>query len=467
MRIKTKIAIASLIITILSLSLLFLFIYFGMSKLLYSALDRNLTQIASNIEGNFVEEYYERDQNEEAKMELVAGGNYWLKVINENGETMETSLLGEKIDIPIKLDRVHNGYFNIEVKTEKFELPGVIPASTKKITFRTYVKRIKSKFFKGWLIVALPIEEIKKSQSNLVTVGIFGIILISIITAVFTFIFTGKVLNPLERIAVKASQIGKDDIEEGIFEEGGNDEIGMLSKALNNMLLRLKKAIESQKRFISDASHELKTPISILRAHWENEINNPDLSIKFKRKLTKDIEVLSRMSSMIEDLLILARTEEKGKNIKRIPFSLNELMKELIEDARILTDSKHQELVYSEGEEITLPGDRMLLYRLFLNLIKNSVEYTPEGGKISIAVDKEGNYARVQIKDNGMGIPAKELPYIFERFYRVESSRAKSYGGAGLGLSIAKWITEAHGGKISIESKEGEGTTVTVLLPVN
>ncbi len=466
MKIKTKIAFASLVITIVSISFLFLFIYFGMNRLLYSSLDRTLSQIASNIEGNFMEEYYEGDKREERRLELVGANNYWLRVLNEDGEVLETSLLGEKLDIPLKLTSRTNRYFNVKIKRGNLYDSRLLPGKKSEISFRMYARRINGDFFKGWIIVGLPIEQIKKAQGNLLTLGVFGIILISFITTFFTFVFTGRVLKPLETIAKKASRIGEENIKGSIFEEKRRDEIGILASALNNMLDRLKKAIESQKRFISDASHELKTPISILRTHWENELNNPALPLQFREKMAKDIEVLSKMSSMIEDLLILSITEEKRKNITKEPFYITELMKELIEDVKILTASRKQELNYTEEDSIQLLGDRTLLYRVFLNIIKNSVEYTPEGGRIDVLVSREGNNAIIEIKDNGIGIPEEELPNIFERFYRVERSRSKIYGGSGLGLSIAKWIVEAHGGTIKIKSKEGEGTTVTVFLPL-
>ncbi len=464
MRIRTKITLLSLLITIFSISFLFLFIYFAMNKLLYSALDRDLYRLTSSVEKDVLEENYEGEYKK-GKLEFTNIENYWLRVFDDKREVIESSPLAEKVDLPVRLNRISGKYFNFEVKTGRIVEFGIKPDSKGEVTFRVYVKRISGRVVKGWIVAALPIEKIEESQGNLLVIGILGIIFISFITAVLTFAFTKRVLKPLETIAAKAFHVGKDNLTEGIFGGSGKDEIGILSRTLNNMLLRLKKAFESQKRFISDASHELKTPISILRARWENELDNPEVSQDLKGKIAKDIEVLSKMSSMIDNLLMLSRTEEKGKNLRREFISLNGFLKDLIEDAKILTDLKKQELTYF-GEEISLYGDKELLYRLFLNIMKNSVEYTPEEGKIEVCLKREENYAKIEIKDSGIGIPESELPHIFDRFFRVESSRSKTYGGSGLGLSIAKWIAEAHGGKIEVKSKVGKGTSVIVRLPI-
>ncbi len=463
MKIRTKITLAFLLTMVLSLSALFLFIYLGMSRLLYLNLDRSLHSFASTIERDLTEEHLEG----EGGFYFLPGefSTYWLKIVDEKGRILSLSPLAERLDIPVEPARVRaSKAFNVEIAAEQARIAGL--AQEGEPAFRVLVKRVDRKSFRGWIMLAFPIGKIEQSLENLLVVGLAGIITVSFLTALFIFLFTRKVLAPLEDMARKASQIGKDDLSSEVFDEGRRDEIGTLARTLNSMLQRLRKAFESQQRFISDASHELKTPISILRARWEKELNNPALPLVFRKRLAKDVEILSRMASMIEDLLILSRTERKEKSLKKEELSLSQVLQQLVEEMRPLAEAKGQELVLHKGEDTVLLADRNLLYRLFLNIVKNAIEYTPEGGRIEISSGRKGNYAFVRVTDTGIGIPEEDLPRIFERFYRVERSRSKEFGGSGLGLAIAKWIAEAHNGWIDVKSKLGSGSSFTVYLPL-
>ncbi len=463
MKIRTKITLAFLITMILSLSALFLFIYLGMSRLLYLNLDRSLQSFASTIERDLTEEHLEG----EGGFYFLPGefSTYWLKIVDEKGRILSLSPLAERLDIPVEPRRVRTSRtFNVEIAAEEARKAGL--SQEGEPAFRVLIRRVDRKSFRGWILLAFPIGKIEQSLENLLFVGLAGIVTVSILTALFIFLFTRKVLAPLEDMARRASQIGRDDLSPEVFDEGHRDEIGTLARTLNSMLMRLREAFESQQRFISDASHELKTPISILRARWEKELNNPALPLSFRKNIAKDVEILSRMASMIEDLLILSRTERREKSLEKEVLSLRQLLQQLVEDMRPLAEAKGQDLVLREGEEIALFADRNLLYRLFLNIVKNAIEYTPEGGRIEIYFGKEDDHAFVRVTDTGIGIPEEDLPRIFERFYRVERSRSKEFGGSGLGLAIAKWIAEAHGGWIDVKSRPGAGSTFTVYIPL-
>ncbi len=241
---------------------------------------------------------------------------------------------------------------------------------------------------------------------------------------------------------------------------------GELTRIMNNLVERLRKSFTGQQEFLAEAAHELKSPLAILRAHWEGELNNPSIPLAMKEKLVQDVETISRLSHLINNLLMLSKTGAMDWEKDFRPVRLDQVLNEVLADAEVMAELKSQELHIPELPEITVRGDQERLYQLYLNLIENAIKYTPEGGKVRISHAVEDNQFVIGIHDNGPGIPSQDLPRIFERFYRVRNGNMKKTSGSGLGLSICKLIAETHQGKIDVQSKEGEGSTFFVKLPL-
>jgi signal transduction histidine kinase len=318
----------------------------------------------------------------------------------------------------------------------------------------------------GWIVIATPIEDIHHAARLLLISLICGGLLVGMMAGVWSYYLTKRNLRPLSDITAAARRIGSANLYESIAVENRGDEIGQLSIVLNDLLQRLREAFDSQRRFVADGAHELKTPLAIVRSHWEEELNNPDLPRTVKEKLVGDIEAITRLTRVINNLLLLSQTELVESGFDMTSVRLDELLRDLYSDTEVLAGMKMQELTVSDAQPAVVRGDRDRLYQLFFNLIDNAIKFTPEKGRISVSLTVENGEALTRIEDTGAGISDADLPHVFERFYRVGKDRSIETGGSGLGLSISRMIAESHRGSITVASSPGEGSTFTVRIPI-
>lgn len=270
-----------------------------------------------------------------------------------------------------------------------------------------------------------------------------------------------RALRPVEAIADAASQIATgDDLSRRIPYDGPPDELGTLTSVFNATLTRLERLFIAQKRFVADVSHELRSPLTVI-------LGNVDIIKRYgpDEDSINAIESESkRMTRMVGDLLLLAQADAGELPLLTQNLELDTLVLQVFEQANLLAkDGASLELDRFEPVRVHADPDR--LKQLLLNLITNALKHTPAEGCITLSVWPNGPEALVTVADTGEGIPAEDLPHIFDRFYRVDKARARKQGGAGLGLAIALWIAEAHGGRITVKSTVGKGTTFTVHLP--
>ncbi len=303
-------------------------------------------------------------------------------------------------------------------------------------------------------------------QNILITVlGIVMVISISL-AGLFGWLSTGQVLVPLEKVTLAALSItNADDLSRRIpYSRKSKNEIGVLIEAFNQTLDRLEYLFNRQKRFMADVSHELRTPLTVIKGNVGllRMMKKPD------EESLQSIETeVDRLTRMVGDLLLLAQAEAGKLELDLKPIELDTILLEVLQQAKVLAGNKI-ELKLTEIDQIQVVGDRDRIKQVFINLLANAVKYTPTGGSVFVAIKKVGNQAQTVIEDTGPGVPAKDLPHIFERFYRGDKARTRSTDGSsfGLGLSIAYWIIKNHGGRIEVKSKEGAGTTFTVWLPL-
>ncbi len=320
----------------------------------------------------------------------------------------------------------------------------------------------------GILQVASILAVIEATQRTLLSVLIVGTLTAIIVAGLAGWFTTNKALSPLEDVTQTALQITRaDDLSHRIPYHGSpNDEVGQLILAFNQTLSRLESLFHTQRRFMADVGHELRTPLTVIKGNvgLMRRIGETD-----EESLAGIESEVDRLTRLVGDLLLLAQAESGKLPLDRRLVELDTLLLEVLQQMKILAGERLK-LKLGEIDQILVCGDKDRLKQVLVNLIGNAISYTPAGGEVVVGVSKTGDLARVTISDTGPGIPPDDLPHIFERFYRAEKSRTRSRDGSkgfGLGLSIAYWIINNHGGKIDVNSTVGEGTTFCVWLPLS
>jgi heavy metal sensor kinase len=273
-------------------------------------------------------------------------------------------------------------------------------------------------------------------------------------------------LQPVDEITKRAEGITSTNLSERLPVIRTGDELERLSMSLNRMIERLDNAFQHINRFSADASHELRTPLTILQLELEGIAQNhrPDASLG--EQIGSALEETHRMSRIVESLLTISRLDAGEVKMDKSHLDLGELAASTAGEMKLLAEEKSVSVRIQAGLGVEVAGDRVRLQQVVVNLIDNSIKYTPAGGMIEVRVGREGQSAVLEVSDNGLGIPAHDLPHVFERFYRADKARSRASGGAGLGLSIVKAICAAHNGDIKVSSQEGKGSTFRVELPL-
>jgi heavy metal sensor kinase len=316
----------------------------------------------------------------------------------------------------------------------------------------------------GVLQAATNLALVDTLRSTLLYV-LLGLAVLSILLAALaSWVSIGQALAPLHTVTQTAGQITRaDDLSRRIPYNGpANDEIGLLIRAFNHTLERLENLFTSQQRFLADVSHELRTPLTVIKG-------NADLIRKFgadHESLDSIKDEADRLTRLVGDLLLLAQAESGKLPLNLRPVELDLLLTDIFQEMRVLAGEKVK-LKLTDIDQVLVHGDPDRLKQVFINLISNAIHYTPSGGNVYLTLSKSEDKAKVIVRDTGPGISAEDLPHVFDRFYRGEKSRTRlKSGGFGLGLSIAYWIVDTHGGRIEVDSQEGQGTTFCVYLPL-
>src|SRR5215212_724425 len=271
-------------------------------------------------------------------------------------------------------------------------------------------------------------------------------------------------MRPVDRMTRTAQAIGSSaDLTRRLPEPAQRDELGRLARTFNEMLGQLDEAIGTQRRFLADASHELRTPIAAIRTNVHALLRGADADPAERESALRSVaREADRMSRLLADLLALARADA-GQSLAHERLALDALLLDVYQQQRPLAGEVRLQI--GELEQVEVRGDPDRLKQLALNLVDNALRYTSPGGTVTLDIVGRENEALFRVRDTGAGISAEHLPRIFERFYRVDRSRSRQGGGTGLGLAISRWIAEAHRGRIDVESAPGIGSTFTVVLP--
>jgi heavy metal sensor kinase len=275
----------------------------------------------------------------------------------------------------------------------------------------------------------------------------------------------GRLLAPIAKMSSTAASISAGQLSQRIDTAAIHNELGQLGVVLNGAFDRLEQAYEEQARFTADASHELRTPLAVMLSSASLALKRERSPQEYRQALETNLQAGERLHQLVERMLTLARADAERSAPREEPIELHELVAAECEFVRPLAEEKQVALL-TRLDEIQMLGDEYSLRQITANLLSNALRYTPQGGRIEVSLTVGEQIVELRVSDTGIGIPADELPRVFDRFYCVDKARSRSQGGAGLGLSIVQTLVESLGGEVSCASAEGQGTTFLVRLPL-
>lgn len=313
------------------------------------------------------------------------------------------------------------------------------------------------------------ITSVTRAENSFTVTLRFALILLpalAVVMILLSYQFVRRTLLPVRRITDTVKEIREEaDLSRRVDLPDGRDEIYHLADTFDQLLSELEEAFARERQFTSDVSHELRTPAAVILLQSEELLSDPSLSEPQREQLEAIRKKAGDMSAMISQLLLLSRADQGRQVLQKEPLDISELTLMTAEEQQLLADEKHISIVTDIEPGIVLPADESFFIRLLVNLISNSIAYGREGGATKVSLHREEQEAVLAVADDGVGIDGKDLPRIWDRFYRADASRGDS-SHSGLGLSIVKWIAKEHGGEVAVESEKGRGSTFTCRFPL-
>jgi len=434
-------------------------VYYAAASISYARQDELLQSTAETVASAYVQELEEEQSVAKANEVVLAQmvfPNRYVEVVGASGQVVawSSNLAGHQLTIPapaLNEGRTQGSSFLVLNDLRVAVVP-LSPDRTKQL---------------GFAIVAEPLSVIEEGLRRLRLYFLAGAPLILVLASLGGYFLARKSLSPIALMNQQTQRITAENLSAQLDVANPRDEVGRLAMTINALLARLDAAFQEQKRFIADASHELRTPLAVLRGETEVALERERATAEYKESLALIKDEAERLSRIVENLFMLAREPVDAPSMLAETLRLDELVTDCVRAAQVLATQKGLRLsIQGPLPKVSMKGDDEMLNRMILNLLDNAVKYTPAGGEITIALGSQNGDARIIVSDTGIGIPVADQPRIFDRFYRVDKARSRALGGAGLGLSIARWIVEGHGGSLSVESAPGRGSTFTVELPL-
>lgn len=454
-KISIKITILYAFMFSLVLLLLNASILYGVKYYLYNQANKQVEDIQTVMLNNIESQKEQLDlSNKEIFLDVPANQNIYIRIIQKDGKTLNSS-----------------ENFNYEIK-ESHDKTNTLEGKAKHLEEKDKELLYKNVKFESKEYGDVSIQIVKDMDNEYYFMQIlFGVMAMAdligmIVSLILGYIVSKRMLKPIDYIIETAENISINNLKERINVNDSDDELNRLVNTFNNMIDRLQGSFDRQVQFVSDASHELRTPIAVIQGY----ANLLDRWGKDDREaLEKSIYAIkleaTNMADLVEKLLFLAKGDSGTQLIEKKEFYLSGLVNEVVEESKIIAPNH---IISSDKNDIvSIIADYKMLKQMLRIFMDNSIKFTPEQSKIDISSEVQDKVIKLTISDTGIGIPKDEIKDIFHRFYTVDKSRSKEKGGTGLGLSIAKWIVDMHEGTIDVESEEGKGTKITVTLNLN
>jgi heavy metal sensor kinase len=309
-------------------------------------------------------------------------------------------------------------------------------------------------------------EPIRGRLEEFAAASLLALPIVLAVVGLGSYLLAKRALTPLEEMACQAEAITSERLSERLPTGEAGDELDHLANVFNNLLARLEQSFEQLRRFTSDASHELRTPLASIRSVGEVALQKDGTREDYRDTIGSMLEEVNRLTALVDSLLTIARADAGRMQLHPTVFSAMDLVREAAGLFDVLAEEKNQHITVEGDERVKVKGDRVFLRQALVNIIHNAVKYSSVGGAISVGVGSEpGGAVRLEIADDGPGIAPEHSERVFDRFYRVDGSRSREAGGAGLGLSIAQWAIRLHGGNIRLFTAPGAGCTFQISLP--
>lgn len=312
-------------------------------------------------------------------------------------------------------------------------------------------------------------EEIKEGKSDLG--DLIYILSVTVLPAAVLGMaggwwLTRQALAPVAAVTRAAGRIHDRNLHEQLPRSGNGDELDQLTEVFNAMMARLHESFQRIREFTLHASHELKTPLTVLHGEMETALTEEPLTANQRERIASELDEVQRLAKIVDGLTLLTKADAGQIQLKRENVRLDEIIRDVFSDAQILARPNSIQVQLGQCEPMSLDGDRHRLRQLLLNLVDNAIKYNQPRGMVDISLARSGGYAELVIANTGAGIPPEKLPRVFERFYRGDDSHNSTVDGCGLGLSIVQWIVSAHGGQIQLMSQPDAKTTAIIRLPL-
>ncbi|MFP5264973.1 MAG: sensor histidine kinase [Blastocatellia bacterium] len=433
-------------------------IYFYLSRGLLDAIDTSLWNQADRIARATG---YPSSNEEPSQPGVFMLAPQFVSIVGRNGEVTDAILDAEGHEVPVTQEALDLAAAEFKPQYREVSL-----SPTEHARVITWPSRDEDGevFF---VVVGQSLKELRQAQRQLLFLLAIANPVALLLASLGGLWIANKALRPVDRLTRAAERIGRGSLNERVAEVGSNDEMGRLAATFNEMISKLEQAFERERRFTADASHELKTPLAVLRGDIEVALRRDRPPEEYRRVLASSLEEIARLTKLTDDLLTLARSDAGERVLELEPVRLDELAAEAHAYIQPLARSVGITLSYDAPRPpVIVEGDEKRLKQLLVNLLDNAIKYTPSGGSVRLALAVEGASALVEVSDTGRGIPAGALPHVFERFYRQSDPKDSRVTGFGLGLAISKWIVDAHGGDIEVDSADGKGSRFRVRLPV-
>jgi heavy metal sensor kinase len=316
------------------------------------------------------------------------------------------------------------------------------------------------------LRVARSEEPLRGELGEIFMVLALGLPLVVVLAGIGGYVLARRALAPIDHLASEAKRVTAERLHQRLTTSNPNDEIGRLTGVINDTLARLDASFDQLRRFTADASHELRTPLAVVRGIGEAAVAERRSPAEYEESIGSILEEIDRMTTLVDTLLRLSHGDAGTIRLSRELVDVGQLARDVASSLGILAEERNQSISLDITDGIVAPVDRLIVREALTNVLDNAIKYSPQGGTVSIRVEQRNGQALVAIADEGPGIPPAHRERIFHRFFRVDEARAREHGGAGLGLAIAKWAVEMHGGEIIVDPRPSSGAEFHIVLPI-